>query len=124
MCELISPATRTAATIRQGLQVGLGLGMDRRFVLETPLMWIDKRGLSRCRGKLGGSCSSNSSSRTRQLLLGNRERNEWGRLRRMPGCKLRKDGYARYRAAHAARRKRLERSGVRRFRPVQPMRSS
>jgi len=31
------PTTRSKA-----LQVALGLGMDTRFTLETPLMWIDK----------------------------------------------------------------------------------
>ena len=28
----------------KAMQVALGLGMDRRFVLHTPLMWIDKAG--------------------------------------------------------------------------------
>jgi len=26
----------------KALQLALGLGMDTRFTLETPLMWIDK----------------------------------------------------------------------------------
>jgi len=29
----------------KALQVTLGLGLDQRFVIETPLMWIDKRHL-------------------------------------------------------------------------------
>jgi len=38
----------------KALQVALGLGMDRRFVLETPLMWIDKAGTFALAEELGG----------------------------------------------------------------------
>src|SRR6185436_20696926 len=38
----------------KALQVALGLGMDRRFVLETPLMWIDKAATWEMAEKLGG----------------------------------------------------------------------
>src|SRR6267142_1623326 len=38
----------------KALQVALGLGMDRRFTLETPLMWIDKAETWRLAEQLGG----------------------------------------------------------------------
>src|SRR5438094_6245864 len=38
----------------KALQVALGLGMDRRFVLETPLMWIDKAATFALAQELGG----------------------------------------------------------------------
>src|SRR5216684_4303055 len=42
---------------------------------------------------------------THTCYLGSRERHEWGPgCGECPACKLRKDGHARYRAAHAARR--------------------
>ena len=90
----------------KALQVALGLGMDRRFVLETPLMWIDKAGTFALAEELGGKLLVELIlSETHTCYLGNRERNEWGPgCGECPACKLRKDGYARWRAAHAARR--------------------
>lgn len=38
----------------KSLQVTLGLGMDQRFVIETPLMWIDKAQTWAMASKLGG----------------------------------------------------------------------
>src|SRR5258705_7793495 len=38
----------------KALQVALGLGMDRRFTLETPLMWIDKAATFALAEELGG----------------------------------------------------------------------
>ena len=38
----------------KALQVALNLGMDRRFVLHTPLMWIDKAETWRLARSLGG----------------------------------------------------------------------
>src|SRR6266705_1840680 len=39
----------------KALQVALGLGMERRFVLETPLMWIDKAATWALAEELGGA---------------------------------------------------------------------
>jgi 7-cyano-7-deazaguanine synthase len=39
----------------KALQVALNLGMERRFVLHTPLMWIDKAGTWRLARELGGA---------------------------------------------------------------------
>src|ERR687884_1781280 len=38
----------------KALQVALNLGMERRFVLHTPLMWIDKAATWRLAEELGG----------------------------------------------------------------------
>ena len=38
----------------KAMQVALGLGMDRRFVLHTPLMWIDKAGTFALAEQIGG----------------------------------------------------------------------
>ncbi len=38
----------------KALQVALNLGMDVRFVIETPLMWIDKRATWQLAQDLGG----------------------------------------------------------------------
>jgi len=86
--------------------VALGLGMDRRFTLETPLMWIDKAATFALAEELGGKALLEivlTHTHTCYLVTG--KRNEWGPgCGECPACKLRKDGYARYRAAHAARR--------------------
>ena len=90
----------------KALQVALGLGMDRRFVLETPLMWIDKAATFALAEELGGnSLVDIIIEHTHTCYLGSRERHEWGPgCGECPACKLRKDGHARYRAARAARR--------------------
>ncbi len=90
----------------KALQVALGLGMDRRFTLETPLMWIDKAATFALAEELGGQpLLEIILTHTHTCYLGRRERHEWGPgCGECPACKLRKDGYARYRAAHAARR--------------------
>ena len=38
----------------KALQVALNLGLDSRFVIETPLMWIDKAQTWALAEKLGG----------------------------------------------------------------------
>lgn len=38
----------------KALQLALSLGMDRRFLLETPLMWIDKAATWALAETLGG----------------------------------------------------------------------
>jgi 7-cyano-7-deazaguanine synthase len=80
--------------------------MDRRFVLETPLMWIDKAATFALAEELGGKPLVDIViEHTHTCYLGSRERHDWGPgCGECPACKLRKDGYARYRAARAARR--------------------
>ncbi len=86
----------------KALQVALNLGMERRFVLHTPLMWIDKAetwGLAR---NLGGErLVSLLIEETHTCYLGERERrHEWGRgCGECPACRLRAEGYQKYCAA-------------------------
>jgi 7-cyano-7-deazaguanine synthase len=88
----------------KALQVALGLGMDTRFTLETPLMWIDKAATFSMAEELGGEPLLDLIAvHTHTCYLGNREPHEWGPgCGECPACKLRKDGYGRYRAARAA----------------------
>jgi 7-cyano-7-deazaguanine synthase len=86
----------------KAIQVALGLGMDTRFVLETPLMWIDKAGAWSMAQALGGAplveiIVENSHT----CYLGDRKRrHEWGYgCGRCPACKLRKEGFDKYRAS-------------------------
>ena len=81
----------------KALQVALGLGMDRRFVLETPLMWIDKAATFALAEELGGEPLLDIIiEQTHTCYLGKRERHDWGPgCGECPACKLRKDGHAR-----------------------------
>ena len=85
-------------------QVALGLGMDTRFILETPLMWIDKAATWKLAEDLGGdSLLKIIQENSHTCYLGDREqKHEWGYgCGRCPACKLRSEGYARYRALSA-----------------------
>jgi 7-cyano-7-deazaguanine synthase len=88
----------------KALQVALGLGMDTRFTLETPLMWIDKAGTFTMAEDLGGAPLLDLViEHTHTCYLGERTRREWGRgCGGCPACTLRKEGYARFRAGPAA----------------------
>ncbi len=85
----------------KALQVALGLGMDRRFVLETPLMWLDKAATWQLAEALGGerlvtlirdhslSCYMGATSVV----------DAWGRgCGECPACDLRSRGYLAYRS--------------------------
>lgn len=88
----------------KALQVALGLGMDTRFTLETPLMWIDKAATFRMAEDLGGAPLLDLVIEyTHTCYLGERARCEWGRgCGECPACTLRKEGHARFRAGRAA----------------------
>jgi 7-cyano-7-deazaguanine synthase len=82
--------------------VALNLGMERRFVLDTPLMWIDKRQTWELAERLGGTALVDlivEASHT--CYLGERgERHDWGYgCGECPACKLRAEGWRRYREA-------------------------
>jgi 7-cyano-7-deazaguanine synthase len=87
----------------KALQVALGLGMDTRFTIETPLMWIDKAATFRMAEELGGEpLLELIAVHTHTCYLGRRESHEWGPgCGKCPACKLRQGGYERYRAARA-----------------------
>ena len=83
----------------KALQVALNLGMERRFVLETPLMWIDKAATWRLAQALGGQ-------KLVELIIedshtcyrGERgERHDWGYgCGTCPACELSAEGFRRF----------------------------
>jgi 7-cyano-7-deazaguanine synthase len=92
------------ATIK-AMQVALTLGMDRSFVLHTPLMWIDKAETWRLAETLGGSRLVRAIVEdTHTCYLGNRsDKHDWGYgCGTCPACTLRAAGYRRYTEAAAA----------------------
>jgi 7-cyano-7-deazaguanine synthase len=92
----------------KALQVALGLGMERRFVLETPLMWIDKAATWEMAEALGGRALLELIvEHTHSCYLGDRtRRHEWGLgCGRCPACVLRKQGHERYLARRAGNAK-------------------
>ncbi len=89
----------------KALQVALNLGMDRRFVLHTPLMWIDKAATWDLAEQLGGGPLVDliiNDSHT--CYRGERGRRwDWGYgCGECPACQLRARGYTDYRAHHDA----------------------
>lgn len=91
----------------KALQVALGLGMDTRFVLETPLMWIDKAATWELAEDLGGTpLLELIVEHTHSCYVGERgERHDWGHgCGECPACALRSRGYERYRAREAKSR--------------------
>ncbi len=85
----------------KAMQLALNLGMNRRFALETPLMWIDKAATWRLAEALGGvPLVDLIRERTHTCYLGDRRtRRAWGYgCGECPACQLRARGYAAYRA--------------------------
>ena len=84
----------------KALQVALSLGMDRRFVVETPLMWVDKAATWRLASSLvGPGFVELIIEHTHSCYLGDRSRRHpWGYgCGTCPACQLRANGYAAYR---------------------------
>ncbi|MBS4019579.1 MAG: 7-cyano-7-deazaguanine synthase QueC [Dechloromonas sp.] len=84
----------------KALQVTLNLGMQSRFVLETPLMWIDKAQTWLLAERLGGrELVDLIRDRTLTCYNGDIEHNhEWGHgCGGCPACELRSRGYEKYR---------------------------
>jgi len=87
----------------KALQVALNLGMDRRFVLETPLMWIDKAATWKMAEELGGQALVRLvTEHTHSCYRGERTlRHDWGYgCNACPACELRARGYHRYKSAN------------------------
>ncbi len=83
----------------KALQVALNLGMEKRFVLHTPLMWIDKAETWRLAEQLGGApLVELIINETHTCYNGNRDsRHPWGYgCGRCPACELRASGFGRY----------------------------
>jgi 7-cyano-7-deazaguanine synthase len=86
----------------KALQVALNLGMEKRFVLQTPLMWIDKAETWRMTERLGGAdLVQLLITETHSCYLGDRtQAHEWGYgCGSCPACDLRRRGYLKYRRA-------------------------
>ena len=86
----------------KAMQLALSLGMDKRFLIETPLMWIDKADTWRLAESLGGAALVDLIvEHTHTCYLGDREhRHDWGYgCGQCPACELRARGWERYRGA-------------------------
>ena len=89
----------------KALQVALNLGMDRRFVLHTPLMWRDKAQTWALAEELGGRALVDLIvEESHTCYRGERgTRHAWGYgCGTCPACDLRAKGFSRYLAARAA----------------------
>lgn len=89
----------------KAMQVALTLGLDRRFTLHTPLMWIDKAATWAMAERLGGEALRDILlEETHTCYTGDRsQRHEWGYgCGACPACELRAGGYERYKAGEGA----------------------
>ena len=85
----------------KAMQIALTLGLDRRFVVETPLMWRDKAATWELADALGGAAlvelirtGSHSCYRGDRTKL-----HPWGfGCDNCPACDLRKGGWAKWRS--------------------------
>jgi 7-cyano-7-deazaguanine synthase len=85
----------------KAMQVALTLGMDRRFVIHTPLMWVDKAATFEMAEEIGGEGFVDLLvEETHTCYLGDRSRRHaWGYgCGTCPACRLRANGYARWKA--------------------------
>jgi 7-cyano-7-deazaguanine synthase len=91
----------------KAMQVALSLGMDRKLLIETPLMWIDKAQTWQLAHDLGQQADPAQGgpalvdlivAHTHTCYLGDRtQRHDWGYgCGQCPACQLRAAGFARY----------------------------
>ena len=83
----------------KAMQLALNLGMDRRFVVHTPLMWIDKAATFALGHEIGGEPLVDLLvEETHTCYLGDRShRHEWGYgCGKCPACRLRAEGFAKW----------------------------
>jgi 7-cyano-7-deazaguanine synthase len=88
----------------KAMQVALSLGMDQRFTVETPLMWIDKAQTWQLAQDLGGNeLVDLIREETHTCYLGDRTTvHDWGAgCGACPACGLRAEGWQRWRAGRA-----------------------
>jgi len=84
----------------KAMQLALSLGMDKRYLIETPLMWIDKAETWRLAERLGTSALVDLIvEHTHTCYLGTRDqRHAWGYgCGECPACQLRARGWEAYR---------------------------
>lgn len=93
----------------KAMQLALSLGMDKRYLIDTPLMWIDKAETWRMAFELGEKSGQPNGGQqlvdlivehTHTCYLGDREhRHAWGYgCGTCPACELRARGYSRFTA--------------------------
>ena len=90
----------------KAMQLALNLGMQRRFVLETPLMWRDKAATWELARELGGDALVELVRKeTHSCYLGDRSRlHDWGYgCGTCPACVLRAEGWRKYKANEGRR---------------------
>jgi 7-cyano-7-deazaguanine synthase len=83
----------------KAMQLALNLGMERRFVIHTPLMFIDKAATFALGHEIGGPDFVDLLvEETHTCYLGDRsQRHDWGYgCGSCPACRLRADGFARW----------------------------
>ncbi len=96
----------------KALQVALSLGMDRRVLIDTPLMWLDKAqtwALAHELGQVSGVTGGGQVlvnlivEQTHTCYQGDRaHRHDWGYgCGTCPACELRARGWGRYRATQS-----------------------
>ena len=83
----------------KAMQVALNLGLDHRFVLHTPLMWIDKAETWCMAERLGGAALVEIiRAGTLSCYRGDTTPHAWGPgCAACPACDLRAGGWTRYR---------------------------
>ena len=89
----------------KAMQLALNLGMDTRFVIDTPLMWIDKAATWALARTLGGDALIEIIRRdTHTCYNGDRAHfHDWGYgCGTCPACMLRAAGYQRYLSGNSA----------------------
>jgi 7-cyano-7-deazaguanine synthase len=83
----------------KALQVALNLGTEKRFVIDTPLMWIDKAQTWALAHSLGGARLVDLIiEHSHTCYQGDREhRHDWGYgCGACPACELRQQGYEQF----------------------------
>ena len=83
----------------KAMQVALNLGMDSRFVIQTPLMWLDKAATWDLAHELGGQALIDLViGETHTCYIGERGRlHAWGHgCGTCPACLLRAKGWQEY----------------------------
>jgi 7-cyano-7-deazaguanine synthase len=83
----------------KALQVALNLGLEQRFVVDTPLMWIDKAQTFALAHDIGGDkLMQIVIEQTHSCYMGDRtHRHDWGYgCGTCPACELRSQGWLRY----------------------------
>ena len=86
----------------KAMQRALALGMARKVTIHTPLMWIDKAATFALGHEIGGDAFIDLLVEdTHTCYLGDRtRRHDWGYgCGKCPACKLRADGFAKWKAA-------------------------